>query len=462
MGLPKYSIPNNYAIIPSGHLRGIVRQGKTEQKWLWDPVYTFLEVSKTHGKILVAHRAVTQPIEEMVTLSSYNKKWNLPLRFVDVLFGENFVYIKTVQPSTGNIGWYLLNEELTGGTFLGDFDFLERSPEMPHHMPVGKTECKIVDREGVEKKIQLITGKIEEIKKTVKIERKTPEELRQIENAKITEYQIKVETDKGVIQLVNPNTNDVVLKSKRFSEILEYKGFVIKDMLQAEARDGMVMCKKSVGDKFIQLIKALENNFHGIVLIMLHMYVTQRNPKATQEEILDKMMEQLATGWFKQGDRYFKVYFSKSIMMALTKTDNTPISVAPYIINEGDDEEYGNENLINIVNCIDDTGFNIVELAIASAEIDQTITDKSALEKWEKPYSVRKNPALMADIHSCKYSAIDVYYITGNVACNGEEYGEMILLADVCTGFKYRSKKKINGKLGEWITTNQVAMTITP
>ncbi len=439
----KYSIPKNYMIQNNGALKGLVRRGKNGDTWLWEPVYKILIVSKTFGKIMVAHLsampAAGQEEEEYLTISSYNKEVALPGKVYDVLFGENVLYVKMVRRSTGEIEWCKVNEDLQGGIFLGEFEFIGRDRNMHFHIPVG-TEEMLIKINGENKRLLIHTGEIKdpEIPKMVR---------KQAEEEVVTHYNVLVNPDTKTLQLLHPTRNSLIKQSNGVGEIEAYAE-IINTIL-----GGMENVPKERAEKLLEFINEFEHFGNAIILPILYEYIRLRKP-GTNDEILDSMLKELKSDWVKVGRYSIKTYTSVSIIVALVKTEGAKITVAPYMI-KGEDGILEVKEVEGLINCFKSTGVKYNNLKIRDAVIDETIEDADEIRSWPSPYSVRQRPSVAADIREFTYDIVNVIYVDANImGKDNNNYGKIQFHVAVCDKFSYVSKKKISGRTGDWVTTN--------
>ncbi len=438
MGGIKYSIPNNYVVMNYNGLKGILRRDKKGDKWLWEPTYKHLIVSKTFGKILVAYlSAISQ--DDFLKICSYKGDLALQAKVYDVMFGENCLYVKTVRPSTNELEWCKVNEDFKGGTFLGNFEILSRNKAMPFHIPVG-TDYVIVDINGVQKKLMIHTGEFEELKVNKPVV-KPPEEI-------INDYNIFVNPDTKTVQLLHSEKNTILKQSTAVGEVEVYTE-IIKAMM-----GGFEKVPKARAEKLITFLSEFEHYGNAIALPVLLEY-TKARVSGDVETILDSMIKELQTGWKEIGNGYSaKVYTSGSIILSLIKSKDNKITVAPYMIN-GEDGILEVNEVEALVGCYKSTGVKTARLEIKESTLDETITDEEETSNWPSPYSIRQRPSMASDVKDFKYRKVDVFFVKTNViGKDAKNYGDVGFSIGICDSFTYRSKKKIGGKIGDWITTN--------
>lgn len=449
MNSVKYSIPTNYIIQELNGFKGIIRRDKKGDKWTWQPFYKALLVSKTYGRIIVAY-AEASSTESYLKLSSYDKKEHIPILAYDVIFGENFMYVKTIKPSTGELEWCLVRDDFKGGKFLGDFEFMGRSKSMPFHMPVNTLETHIKLPDEKVMKIKLVSGDI------VEDESLAPKvEAKPVVEEVIPFYDVIINATEKKIQLLNPKTAKVVKESGYIGEIEQYAD-IIKSMLGK-----MDNVEREVADKLLDFFKLFESFVHGMALPIVFTYVKHRNSKLGIKEMLDAMIAEVTNGWFKREDgKEFKLYMQGTIFLAMSKTKNGKVTVAPYMLHEGDDL-LSDDEMMALVNCYKANGFNTTRLQINDVTLDSTVTDEHELKEWPSPYSVRQRIAFASDISSFKYKQINLYMVHGCVLTErSEDQGELEITVALCEDFSYKPKKKVGGKPSEWVTTNTLAAQI--
>lgn len=452
MAKTKYSVPANYNIVEMNGCKGIMRHDKKGDKWTWDPFYSAILVGKSYGKILVAYREAIST-DPYLKVASYNKQEHMPIKAYDIMFGENCLYIKTPHPKTGDLQWCLVREDLGGGTFLGDFEFMGRSREMPFHIPIGTTEMSVKLEDGKLKKLKLISGVMEDDSSLeARVERP------KVEEPPVTHYNILIDKEGKRLKLLSAADNRLIKESTCVGELEQYEG-IIKALLGS-----MENVEKETAELLVAFLSKFEHYVHGMVIPLLYKYVKDRSKQANTKELLNSMIKEATTGWFiGDNNKEFKIYTQGTIILAMSKLSNGKITVAPYMINEGDDL-LNNDEMLALVNCYRSNGFNTAKLDIKLATMDEAITDLAELSQWPSPYSVQQRVSFASDIKQFIYKEIDIYVLTGTVtynSTNGESIKEEITISvALCENFTYKSKKKVNGKLADWIKTNTSAAQI--
>jgi len=439
----KYSVPKNYEIREFNGLKGIVRAGKKGEKWIWEPIYKYLLVSKTFGKIMVAHLSA-MTAEEFLTISFYGGEQAIKAKVYDVLFGENFLYIKT-EKSTGDIEWCKVREDLQGGLFIGDFDIPYRDRKMPFHIPIGVDSIPIRVN-GVDKKLMLHTGTIEDVI-PITSKAKPVEEV-------ITHYNIAINYNNNSLQLLHPVTNKALGQSNSIGEIEAYED-ILKAMI-----GGFENVPKERADRLVQILGEFEYYGNAIAVPVLFEYVKSRN-NGDIDAILDCILAELRTGWKDIGESYkAKAYASGSIVIVLVKNKYNKIIVAPYMIN-GEDGIFEVQEVESLVNAYKSTKTKTVYLDIKEAELNETIDDEDETSEWPSPYSIRQREAAASDVREFKYKEINIYYLGCNIiGADKNNYGDIGINLAICDSFTYKSKKRPGGRIGDWITTNIYAAKI--
>lgn len=460
----KYSIPEHYEIVEQGNLKGLVRHGK-ETKTLLEPYYSFLEVARSYGVIYIASMLATR--NDGIMITTYNQKVVLPIKCVDVIFGEGFIYayVKKVGAETNGMGWYLINSELTGGKYVGDFEFIGRNKDMPHHIAVGKTSCAVRRKDGTEMMLNLLKGELAEVKKTAPRPTISPEEALRRENEALTEYLVEVDTEKCVVRFLNPRLRKVVKTSKRIGDFEKevYQKYVLDVLLNVRYEsDGRMMCDRKTGDLFVSVVYELENGFGVIAMITISRFIgnTRNN-----NEMLEKMKAELSTGFevFKESAdmRAFKCYATSEMLMTLTRTKERSITIGITAFDQ-DYENSGNESAMFIPYCVQQSGKEVIRVDVKNIELISEVADEESMSKMTMPYSVLTDKALIKDIHSHSYSKTILFGLTLGVNdTKGNDY-DVRTIAIICKDFKYRSKKKVNGKLGAWATLNRDKLVVMP
>lgn len=455
MASVKYPIPSNYIVTEMNGLQGLIRRDKRGNKWLWEPFYRFICVGKSYGKILVAYVPATGGIDspdgvpDFMRIASYNQKEHINARVYDVLFGENFLYIKTDR---GNgVEWALVSPDLSGGKFIGNFELANRGTSIKFHVPIGTTEVKVLIKdpktgEEVCKILKLTTGELVNEASEIKIERKA------IVEPQITHYDMIVGAEGSKIKLLNSDTKAIVKESQAIGEIEQYIGLFGLMFGETER------IPKEVGDKFIAFTKRFEVMVNGSVIPVLYEYVKERNPGANISQILDGMLKELDEGWSKGPDgEQYKCYTEGPVILILKKVKSGIILAAPYLIrSDGDDEVISEENIEALRACYRANGFESSQLKIVSIDCAATVTDENQLKHWPLPYSVLHRANLSQVIGRYTYACLEVYQVKCKIASdNGMEHGDLMLTVVACENLRYKPKSSATrGQTQSWVKTN--------
>lgn len=441
----KYSIPENYAVQQFGNALGIVRAGKKESKWIWEPFYNILLIAKTYGKNLVAYREITNT-ENYLTIANYNKTKILPIKVYDIMFGESSLYVRTDNRSTGDIEWALVNEDLSGIKFLGDFEVIDRAAN-PSYIPVGTLELKIRTEDGAEKKLTVSSGEITECytKKVEKVE-KVEEPL--------TEYKVVINADTKRIQMLGKNGR-VIKESYQIGELEQYV-----DLIGAMLGGSTVIPVKT-GDLLIEFLQHFESHVHGMVLPILYTYEKDRSTeKKSLDERLKDMINEIKSGWFKWENKEFKVYIRGTIFLAMMREPGRRITVAPYMIST-DNNIFTQEEFEALLKVYQMNGFKSTKLKLDDIEVLEVITDESETSQYPSPYSVKQRLGMAKGIKKYSYGKISEVELKGHLESESKHNaGELSITLSICEEFKYFQKLK-NYKIsnGE-VTTNISAIQI--
>ncbi len=434
----KYSIPKNYSIVEDYNgLKGIARKDKNETKLLWDHMYRFIAISKTYGKIIVAHLSQINHLngEDFLRIVSFNGREQLVnAKVYDLLMGENVLLIKTIRKSTGTVEWCRVGENFSDAQFLGDFEIMGRNPIMKFHLPIGTEFILVKTENGETKRLLVHKGEFVEYVETKPI---TKVEISKVQPT----YDIEINDIDNNIQANHVETGETLLTSRSIGEINVYKP-IIEQLL-----GGFTNVPREKVANLFKLIDKLDHYGNALLFINVMQYVKEKSKKS-MEELLPLMIEELQGSW------KFKVYFLANSILALNQTSEGKIITAPYTIDHSntllEEEELG-----ALVNCYDKSGCKAATLSITEVTEDEEITDHKEMRNWPTPYSVRQRTALLSDIKESSYKSIDNYTIVGDVTdINGVTYGKMELHVGICKNFSYVSKKKSGGNYGEWITTS--------
>lgn len=443
----KYSIPKNY-IVTENHsgLKGIVRRDKAGDKVTWEYLYKFLTISKTYGKILVAHLSTLAEArgENWITISNYKKERVVKAKVYDVLFGENFLYIKTVSNVKGTVEWCRVEEGLDKAKFIGEFEVVGRNPRYPHHIPVGTDFIIVKMEDGTTKKLMLHSGNLEDYS--------IPKPMPKATNKVQPFYRVEIDEVENRLVAYHTETGEELLRSKSIGEIRMYSS-VIKALLVNPEKALRIDV-----ENLFKFIGKFENYGNALPLIILYEYVKACLPSVTEGEegyIMPGMLDEIESGWVDIGDGVkLSVYFLATGVLALFKSPDGIITSAPYIIEAGS-EMFTQDELGALDRAYKKTNSQAAYMSIAEISVESESRDPKNAKDWGLPYSINQRPEFAVDIRDYSYTVCNTFQVKGKV-CDiyGAEHGEISIMLGLCRNFYYWSKNKSRGQYGEKIQTN--------
>ena len=447
MNKARYSVPENYKVQPmevgGKKLFGIMRNDKEGVRWLWSPEYDILYVAKTFGKILIAYR-LAEGGKSCLRISSYNKKWELPVDVYDVMFGENCLYVKVSNKRTGNIEWAAVNSELNGIKPLGDFEVVDRDSSLVY-IPIGKTELT-VSAGDTEKKLKLMSAELVDVK---------PKEPVRVEPIH-TQYRVVINNEASKVEFRHPDNNRLLNASLSVGELEAYEP-VIKAMI-----GNTDLVDLDVGDALIKFLGNFEHYVHGMVIPIIFRYVKDRASKdASLLDIIKEMDNEVRNkGWYKSEDGEIKMYMDGSIMLLLLRDKTHTITVAPLMIDMGDEENsvFSPEETQAIWNYYNSVRHKTVRVCIDTVYDYADLTDDSDVaDAMLAPYYIDKILKLVKTIKSYRFGKISErtikWHLDGNDKHFENRYG-------LCSNFCYTPKKNGKGEVSE-VKTNVNSVYLT-
>lgn len=428
-----YSVPKNYAIVEIGGLKGLVRRGKEGDKWICKPVYRNIIVARSYNKIFICKDAGMY--EDYMVLTSYTGKLVLDTKIYDIIFGEEFIYIKTERKTTGTIEWCLLNDKLTGGIFLGDAEFIDRGFQQ-HHMRkfIKYTTIQIGDEIY---RIELATAKIEqEIPKETQVEEEAVTHGDVVFSMENEQAKGSIKKDSNSIQIVNSSTKRLVVNSGPLGELESYQAVVV-NILGGTEGIPIERCKE-----FVRFTRRLEKYANSLIFPVMYSYVTGKLGSNTDKDAITKMMnEELESGWVNLGGDLVKGYITGSVGVILTKRQEDRVIVTPFMINTAE-SEVDKQNLDNLLNCYKSTGNKNAKLTlIRESEIE---SEEGEFDKLVKlPYCIEQRKGLAKSISDFNYGEVKLLEYTFDViGIDNKSYGNLVLTTVKMSDFKYRVAKK--------------------
>lgn len=443
MAKHKFSLPENYEVREVAGLKGLVRHGKKGEKWVLEPVYADILIARCMGKIIIACR---YPMDYDGGYRLINSKGNtlINLPIADVLFGDRFLYIRTIRPSLKTIEWCKVNEDFKGGKFLGDFEILGRDPRMPHHIQKNIETIMARDANGLLKRIHLKTGEIED-EVTFDVDPKPKKEY-VVEN-----YRVEINSDNNKVEVYDANGRGSSIMTFGIGEIETYSAIITECL-----GGNLNMVPKALGDKFLTgVLGKFEYCGNYIGLFAAYQIAMQNNPK-NADELVDLIIKELEVGWKDIGGGYYiKGYVLSGIVIAMVAMPQGKITTAVYMIR-GEDGIVDVEGVQAIVNAYKSTGVKIVRLLVNDVVANDIDIDEI---KLIPPYSVVQRKSFASDIKNYIYEHV-VYYrmVASVVGLDNVSYGNMEFGVLLFKNFGYTSKRKRASN--SLVTTNICAVSI--
>lgn len=438
-----YSIPENYEVREVGGLKGLVRKTKKGEEWVIDPMCLDVAVAKCMGKILIAYK-------DMLTTKGYYRIINsrreilLDMPIIDLLFSKNYLYIKTIRPSSGQFEWCKVNEDFQGGKFLGDFDVLERFKHMPFHIP-DKSDFIVVETpDGVRRRLYLKEAVLEEIP-IINMEAK--------QRYVVESYKIGIDEENNQIHLYNAKESGNALKSYGIGEIRAYKK-VIESIL-----GGFENVPKDVAEPFFNNVVTRFESFGNFIGLIPAFEIAKMKSGENQNpiNILKHLVDELNSDWyeFRLGSELDKLYGIKAyiingIVMGMVKLPNGKITTAAYKIR-GEDNVLDVDSVKNIVEAYKATGSKLVKIKVRDVKAYEIEENNVELMP---PYSVVQRKEFSKTIKEYGYNGIAYCMIEGDIiGVDNKIYGPVKFGLMLMKDFSYLPKKKQKVD-PEWIRTN--------
>lgn len=452
-----YSIPDNYTIQSNGNLMGIIRKTKGGVKWLWEPFYSMLLVSKTYGKIMVAYQEPNDTTT--IKLSSYNKKDYLRIPIYDILFGENCLWILT-DDASGNKSWCLVADDFKGGNYVGAIEFIGRQESrMPFHIPIGQTYWRIKDTKGKIKRVNLMNGEISEDPDYILEKQK--EERRILKERPVVEYKAIIDNNSKKVKFYNPWTNEIAFETVSIGDIECCQDLILKVL--GENLDAV---PKHVAEGFAEFTRAFESYFDSTAFRLIYIYLSERHKYNDLIDLMKDLVREVIiskdtnwgadSGWYTddKGDSW-KVYFQGVILCVLFRAkESKRINVLTYVITE-ECTLFTPEELCGLVKSMESSDVKTLKIKLKHVDCESIISDEKEVSKFISPYVLQQRPAMAADVANFKYESIIEYSLQGDIVNSSDEsFGDIEILVSIGKSFTYRSKKKVNGKYSDWIKTN--------
>jgi hypothetical protein len=438
-----FSLPENYEVKEVAGLRGLVRHGKNGEQWILEPVYADILIARCMGKIIIACRyPMDYDSGYRLIDSKGNTLINIPI--ADVLFGDRFLYIRTIRPSSKTIEWCKVNEDFKGGKFLGDFEILGRDPRMPHHIQKDRETIMVRDANGLLKRIYLKTGEIED--EVAFATDPQPKKEYVVEN-----YRVEINSNTNKVEVYDANGRGNSIMTFGIGEIGTYSTIITECL-----GGNLNMVPKALGDKFLTGVLGRFEYCGNYIGLLAAYQIAKRNNTKDANELVDLIIKELEAGWADIGGGYYiKGYVLSGIVIAMVALPQGKITTAVYKIR-GEDGIVDVGGVQAIVNAYKSTGVKIVRLLVNEAVANDMNIDEI---KLMPPYSVVQRKSLASDIKNYTYEQV-VYYrmIASVVGLDNASYGNMEFGVLLFKNFGYTSKKKRASD--SLVTTNICAVSI--
>lgn len=442
-GRLEYSVPANYKVETVNGAQGLRRITKKDTQWLYPPQFSTILVSKTFGRIMVAYTFGVGD-NSFFRLATYNQKPILNMPIYDILFGENCLWVY-IQNSKGDIEWCCVNEDMQGGRFVGDIEFIERdaaTSQMPFHIPIGTKYYRIKDSNGSIKRIDLQTGDISDDPEYIRKQER--EARKKLENTPVDKYVVKFDNEAGRVLFVNKLLNKTVLQSNIFGDFEMVKDMFIPSLLNLSEDDSKniqlkreVSVSKEIAERFVRVSNMFESFFDCAALVALHRLVlTKTNGNLSGEKILELLEDELGYAlqdvkgfdghysrrhWYKDNsNNYWKIIIVQTVVCVLFKNAQSQrITSMSYPINPND-MVFTAESLTAIVQAIQSfDGKPIISVEINDIEkedsydaVDDYNSNRRQALWCDKPYVVHQKEKKNAVVGGYKYGTVEIRFIS--------------------------------------------------
>jgi hypothetical protein len=412
-------------------------------------------------------------LSDGLTLSNFDGKKPLPLRVHDIMMGDSCLWVKTVNPETRQLEWALVNEQLTGLKWCGQFiiesndlardmsavnfanpDWIENRQ---YYIPLKTKYVLVTTPDGEKKKLNLLSGDMADIISATKKEKKSA-------NAYAMQFSDNTLKFKPVIISQNKEgrthvefLDDTHAKSSVCIGELEDTSVIIVHILGGDSpyvsdSDVDVSGIAKINDRYfvsvntaikmVELMSKLENGFIGSILYTLYDKAVNEKNTLTAEQRIECMIHELnRNDWYKdeKTKAEYKVYAcgNGTVYYALAKLGNK-IHIGCYVYDEESElslfNEEENKEIRATMQKLSAEGNTTVSLKIQSAHVKEIMHNVSDMDYIALPYSIAQIKGFEDKIENYSYGAIARVDIKCAVPGLNRE---LTIPIAVCKDFKY-------------------------
>lgn len=452
MGINKdiYNIPKQYKVIEENGLKGLIRVGPKGNKLLMEIAFNEIIVGRAYNKILICASMATT---NHMLLYTPNGRVALGAKIYDIIFGRDFLYIKTIRPSSGGLEWGLVDKEFAGAKFIGDIEFVDRSSMIPFYTKQGYTSTTV--RMGDKLYIlDYVSGELTEI-----VERNTKEE----ERVEFCNIYFKLEDDTeekannphNCVYLLNTRNNSEILRSTSIGELKHYRD-AISNILGGTENIPIERAKN-----LVECITMVEKYGNGVFLPVVAEYVSNRLGTDDRDALVKHMREELVHGWGKLDEEgnLCKLYTSGGVGVVLIKMIHGKITVVPFIINRSNGV-VSEDDIDKIRKCYRKTGCKTVRLELSRVKnIGKTAQFDNYANMLSLPYCVEQRKRMKSQIKNISYRYVEEFEVECKILSKYEyedtnDYGTVKFNLVLFNDLIYLNKKRSKFSGGEMIVTN--------
>ncbi len=300
-------IPENYKVfLGTNNLFGIVKISKNGKEDVIIPnFYIKALTARSYNRIYFMCVPVNADDGEVI-LRSYNGKTQFNGPIFDIKFGSDCIFVKTIEPSSKQISWALINKDLEVVKYLGDFVFSYYNADKDNYIPIsGKETVDVMRPNGLRYKLYKKTGELEECvvyTRKKEEEQELPPEFYDItlnfrkNSISINPFDKKTDREIAVINKLESYEN-------LFNELLG----VLPQKSSKEVTVGrhtekeVIMTYKKIPtnkvEVFISIVRSVKSKDDGIAIIATSKYIKEKNKGITGNDLMLAINKELNSGF---------------------------------------------------------------------------------------------------------------------------------------------------------------------
>lgn len=411
-------IPDNYKVVqdPNNRLFGVYRLDKSGKLLPLIPCMNKIAaVARAYNRIYILYMPMSSDNGSMI-LRNYNGNLQLDENLLNIKFGKECIYARTIEPRSKQICWALLDKDLNVVKYLKDFIFTCVKDDLDFYLPSGRERLEVQDATGQIYHLTARTGELEEYHKYERKLNVAPIPV------KADKYNIVIDSYKNTIKAIqfpggaelNVNTiTSVKMYIEAFSKLLGEEHSERKEKIEVgrhSEENTVYMFKNIIASKaelFFKLIRQFKAYDSLTNLVILARYLQLNG--VSNDKLIEATLLELKSNTYKiNTDKTtygLKLYSIGNDVFGFIQKPDSRISSFQYRMTPNGLIEDG--GIISITTTCGKSGITASKLEILECNVTPKLSKtyvKSAKSSGHLSYNTLNNPSLKGRIDRYAYT----------------------------------------------------------